>query len=414
MIELRIINNETPAPPKSTAPPPAAKIEVQPPILPVLALGFRPFFLLAGLHASTMILLWVGNFLNWWSPNHPIDPMLWHGHEMLFGYTIAVVAGFLLTAVPNWTSHKTATGLPLAALALLWIAARMALLGNWMPIKVAAALDLSFIPALAITLAIPLVKARQPRNLVFLPILGYLWLTNLSFWSPWLGLGFGNSYLGLDLGLQGILMMVAVIGGRVIPFFTRSAIPGSDPQKSKQLEIIYLGGIPVIAIGQAVGAHPQFLLAVCGAVGFGHLIRLSRWYDPKIWSIPLLWVLHLGYAWLGLGYLMKGLGAVGVVNPLLALHAFTVGCIGLLTLGMMARVSLGHGGRELKASAGMVKAFALLAVAAVTRTLVPLLGICNYSHWVAISGLLWTAAFLTFTWVYTPILSKPRADGKPG
>ena len=173
-----------------------------------------------------------------------------------------------------------------------------------------------------------------------------------------------------------------------------------------------LASIPAVALAQALGSW--WVAPLCWLAGGAHLIRLAGWFDRRIPGIPLLWVLHLGYAWMPLGFILKGFGAKGWLNPLLATHAFTVGCVGMLILGMMSRVALGHSGRELKPAPPMVVAFVLLALAGVTRALIPLAFPQLYRACIGISGGLWSLAFLIFAIVYSPILTQPRVDGKPG
>jgi uncharacterized protein involved in response to NO len=384
--------------------PPVAPAEQAPPAW--LALGFRPFFLLGSLWASLLIVGWVPLFLGYLQLPIGLPPTLWHAHEMMFGFVGAIIAGFLLTAVPNWTGIATPRGVTLAALAALWVAGRMVstLGGAGMPLPLIA-LDLAFLPAVGCALAGPLLKARQPHNLVFLPLLGVLTLANALMWS-----GTGHVRCGLYLGLYGILLMIVLIGGRVIPFFTDRAL-GTEAQKwpwVEKLAVATLVGCVLCEVLQ-LPSPPVFAL---GAMV--HLTRLRGWFQRGVCGVPLLWILHLSYACLPLGLALRAASILGIGTASLALHVLTVGCIGCMILGMMARVALGHTGRELKPARATVIAFGLALLATVVRALLPILAPEAYvaSLWAA--GLLWALSFGIFFHVYLPILTQPRADGKAG
>lgn len=364
----------------------------------VLAKGFRPFFLLGSWYGALAVLLWLAQYLGLFSWRPGLDPMLWHGHEMLFGFTAAVIAGFLLTAVPNWTGRPTPVGAPLGGLVALWVLGRAAALTSLVPAPLAAVLDLAFLPALALALATPLLGAGKLSNLVFLPILAVFTLSNGLIWSDQLGWTTATAMSGLNLGLFCILMMIAVIGGRVVPFFTRAALPESPSRSWPWVERVALWSLPLVAFWPLVG----WLAAAA------HIVRLVGWYDRRIGKVPLLWVLQGGYAWLPVGLVLRAAGA----SAFPSLHALTVGCIGMLVLGMMARVALGHTGRPLAPPRAVVLAFALVAVAAVLRTFGPL--VWPSPVWAAASGCLWSLAFGLYGWVYFPILTRPRVDGKAG
>ncbi|GMU56961.1 MAG: hypothetical protein AMXMBFR33_61070 [Candidatus Xenobia bacterium] len=374
----------------------------------VLALGFRPFFLLGSWYGVLTVLVWVAIFLGWLSFRPGLSPMLWHGHEMLFGFTAAIIAGFLLTAVPNWTGIPTPRGALLGGLVALWLLGRGLILSSAVPAILAAAVDLAFLPALAAALAYPLVKAGKPHNLVFLPVLGVFTLSNGLVWAEALGRP-GTAALGLELGLLCILQLVALIGGRVIPFFIRAALPESPARSWPWVERLALASLPLVALLEALGLS---LGAICWAAAIPHVARLAGWFDRRLIKVPLLWVLYLGYAWLPVGLALKGWARLVGASPFPALHALTVGCIGVMILGMMARVALGHTGRALKPPRAVVAAFGLLLLAAVLRTFGPMLA--PGTVWVTSSAVLWALAFGLYGLVYFPILTRPRIDGKPG
>ncbi|HEY5658048.1 MAG TPA: NnrS family protein [Myxococcota bacterium] len=381
----------------------------------LFALGFRPFFLLAMLSAALLIAPWTLVHRGALAFHTYYGALPWHAHEMMFGYTTAVVAGFLLTAVSRWTDRETARGGLLAALALLWLAGRAApYLQGLLPNPVIAALDLSFLPALAAVLAIPLVRSGAGRNLIFVPVLLLLFAANgLSHAGPLSG-ALATSRTGLYLGVDIVLLMIAIIGGRVIPFFTERALAGAAPRRWTWLEAIAIGSVVAFALARAVSAPAPVVGGVAAVAACAHALRLAGWHARGVWSVPLLWVLFLGYAWMVIGFALTASTALGPTPSFLALHAFTTGAIGVMTLGMMARVSLGHTGRPLKPAGATVAAFALINLSAALRVLAPLAFPIRTADLIALSALLWVAAFALALTAYAGILVRPRADGLPG
>jgi uncharacterized protein involved in response to NO len=380
----------------------------------LLALGFRPFFLVAQLAAVAVMALWVLAQHGWLAFAPAYGPFLWHAHEMVFGYTAAVVAGFLLTSVRNWTGARTATGPLLAVLVLVWLMGRLAPLLPGAPGLLVAALDLAFLPLLAATLVVPLHTRAPPRNWVFVPVLLVLTAANFVFHQGWLGAGFETSRRGLLLGVDLLLLLIAVVGGRVVPFFTERALADASPARRAWLEVLALGSLPLLAAARASGVSGGALAGLAGLAALFHGLRLAGWHDRRVWSVPLLWVLHLGYAWLVLGLGLTAAAATGRVPASLALHAFTAGAIGSMTIGMMARVALGHTGRPLQPAPLTVAAFALVQAAAGVRVLVALAVPTLLPTLVALAGALWCLGFSLMLGVYAPILTRPRVDGRPG
>jgi uncharacterized protein involved in response to NO len=381
----------------------------------LFSLGFRPFFLLAGITAVMLVPLWVYIFTGAEAAFAYYDPLTWHGHEMLFGYSVAVIAGFLLTAVGNWTGLPTPSGKALGGLVLLWLAGRVlpffaASIAPWL----IAAVDLLFLPALAIAIAIPLLRSRQNQQLVFLLVLAALTGSNLMVHLQLLGFDASSARLGLKLATYLVIMLVAVLGGRVIPFFTDRGLNRQASRQWKAVEILAIASLLLLMILELAAAPPMAIAMLAGLAALTHAIRLYGWYQAAIWRVPLLWVLHLGYAWLVVGLLLQALGVSGHINPLLYLHAFTLGAIGSMTLGMMARVALGHTGRELVVGWRLGAAFVLINLAAVTRIILPLLDAQHYNLWIVLAGVFWTLAFVLFVFVYARILILPRVDGRPG
>ena len=376
------------------------------------ALGFRPFFLSAGLYAVLMMALWLLVLRGIITPGE-LPSAVWHGHEMLFGFAVAVIAGFLLTAAQNWTGIPTPSGLPLAALFGLWLAGRLSFLVPGLPPQLVAAIDLSFLPVLAATLARPILKARQLNNYPFPFMLLALTAANALVHGQALGLS-GTARLGLHLAAYVVVTMITVMGGRVIPSFTDNKLR-TRARRWKSIERL-VPVATVLALIAALVAPDSRITALLAALAAAvHAIRLAGWYTPKFWSVPLLWILHLGYAWIVVGFALLALSALGPgIVALSALHAFTAGGIGVLTLGMMARVSLGHTGRQLEPPRIMTLAFVAINLAVLIRVALPLLFPGMYAQILAAAGLVWIAAFGLFVWVYAPMLLRPRVDGKPG
>ncbi len=376
------------------------------------ALGFRPFFLAAGLFVILFFpfwlgLLWQGEII---SPYYQ-DSISWHRHEMLFGYTMAVIAGFLLTAVKNWTNLPTPSGLPLALLVALWLAARIAPLTP-LPGYVIATLDILFAPILAIAIFIPTWRARQLHNQFFAVILLLIAAANLAIHLELNGITEGIRYPTEQLAPLLMLWILIIMAGRVIPFFIERATQGFERRSWKWIE--QLSPISLLLLMGSILLLPETIWMTALFATIIHGIRLSGWYTHQLWREPLIWVLWLGYLWLVLGFGLHALATLGLFPLSSAVHAYYIGALGVLSLGMMARVAIGHSGRMMQLThRSMAYAFALVNLAALIRIFGPLLPWEN--HWpLGIAGTLWLAAFIIFTWVYAPILMKARIDGRPG
>lgn len=378
----------------------------------LFALGFRPFFLGAGIFGVLLVALWLPLYSGHLALALPMPISQWHAHEMIFGFTGAVIAGFLLTAVQNWTGQRTLHGSPLAVLFGLWLAGRLAPFVPDLPAGLYALIDLALFPAVTVAIARPILRAKQPRNAAFPLMLAVLTLANLLMHAEWLGYAMTAS-AGATLAIYLIVLMMVVMGGRVIPSFTDNKL---RTQAKRWKAIEWLAPVSVLAVLAAVLAAPSSPLtaALALAAALIHCVRLAGWHTSKYWRVPLLWVLHLGYAWIAAGFVLVALAALGIVGASHALHAFTAGAMGTLTLGMMARVSLGHTGRILEPARVIEMAFAIIVLAAVARVFGPLLMPAAQAGAILVSGLLWTAAFALFTLVYAPILIHSRVDGKPG
>lgn len=379
----------------------------------LLELGFRPFYLLASLYAALVVPFFLGWYAGAWPGNTRLDVVAFHAHEMLFGYVAAVAAGFLLTAVRNWTGRPTAAGWSLAALAALWLAGRIATcVGALMPGWLAAAVDLAFLPVVALVLWVPLVRSRSRRNLAIPAVLLGLAAADLVLQLQALGLSGAGRTRAIMGALDLVMVLMVVIGGRVIPAFTRNALPAADIASNRWAESLALPCVLAVLALDAAGIAPALLAWVALVAALVHAARMSRWGGFAARGVPILWILHLGYAWIVvyLGLRALSIWFPGTVMPVLAIHALTVGAIGSLTLAMMSRSALGHTGRPLEAGSGLVAAYVLVNLAAVLRVFVPMLMPQRYLEILLVSGGLWSAAFLLFGLGFWPVLTRPRLD----
>jgi uncharacterized protein involved in response to NO len=374
-------------------------------------LGFRPFYLLASIYAACSVILWALEYAGYLHAGYLRSP-LWHGHEMLFGYAIAVVAGFLLTAVRNWTQRPTPTGLALAAIALLWLAGRILVLAPY-PMAAAVA-NAAFPVAVAAGIGLPLVRAGNRRNYFFVALLLALGLIELAFESSQLGLLRWPAQLSLQLGLDIVLFIITVVAGRVIPMFTNNAIPGARARRNPWVERLALGGVLALILADLLGAPSMLIAVLATAVAVIQAARLYLWQPWRTFGTPLIWVLHAAYAWIVIHLLLRALGAMGWVAEPFAVHALTIGAIGGMTIGMMTRTARGHTGRPLVADGYEVSCYVLIQCAALIRVFGGMLLPAIYLWTVLGSAACWSTAFGIYAVRYWPILSRPRLDGKSG
>ena len=375
------------------------------------SLGFRPFYLLASAFAASSILLWICQYTGQLPAAYLRTPA-WHGHEMLYGYTVAVMAGFLLTAVRNWTGNPTPAGPALMALALLWLAGRVLVLT---PFAISAAIvNAAFPVAIAISIGVPLVKSRNRRNYFFIVLLLVLGVAVLAFHLtthdrfPW------PQRANLQAGLDIVLFVIAVMGGRVIPMFTNNGIPGVQATRHPWVEKFALGGVLAL-LGADILPVPLSVVALLAFLVAGaHAMRLYLWQPWRTRRTPLVWVLHLAYAWIVVHLVLRGLAALGMASELFAVHALTIGAIGGMTIGMMTRTARGHTGRPLVPDRFEVACYVLVMIAALIRVFGGMLLPGLYVATIVVSGLCWSAAFAVYTVRYWPVLTRSRLDGKPG
>jgi len=377
----------------------------------LFALGFRPFYLLASVFAALSVPLWALQFSGLLGHAYLAGP-IWHAHEMLFGFTLAVIVGFLFTAGRNWTNLPTPTGWKLAALAALWVAARVLVLT---PYALAAAIaNVAFPLAAAISLAVPFVKAGSRRNYFFIGLLALLALAVGCVHLAQFGVDVVPGWLGIQVALDVVLFILAVMGGRVIPMFTNNGVPGAGASRNAWAEKAALGGVLALLAVDAVGLHGWPLAVLAATAGAAHAWRWALWRPWRTLRAPLVWVLHLAYLWVPVHLLLRALAEAGWLMPSLATHALTVGAVGGLVIGMMTRTARGHTGRPLKADRFEVACYLLVAAAAAVRVILPLIAPSQIVHAALASALLWSAGFGLYAVRYWPVLSRPRLDGRPG
>jgi uncharacterized protein involved in response to NO len=374
-------------------------------------LGFRPFYLLASAFAALSIPLWVLQFSGLLGAG-PLAGPLWHAHEMLFGFALAVIVGFLFTAGRNWSGQSTPSGPALMALCALWLAARVLALT---PFAAAAALaDVAFPLAAAVGLAIPFWKARNRRNYFFVGLLLVLAGASAVMHLERLGWIALPGWAGLALGLDAVLFILCVMGGRVIPMFTNNGVPGAQASRDPRLEKAALGLVLALAGADVAGAPAWLLATIAGSAALAHGWRWLLWQPWRTGRVPLVWVLHAAYLWIPIHLALRSLAALGLASPSPAAHALATGAIGGLVIGMMTRTARGHTGRPLRADRFDVACYLLVLVAAVVRVGVPLIAPALALAAVQVSAVLWSAGFALFAVRYWPALSRARADGKPG
>ncbi len=389
---------------------------------PLLANGFRPFFLGAGVFAVLAMVLWIGSLSGQWPLAEGYGPLAWHAHEMIFGYAAAVVAGFLLTAVPNWTGRLPVAGWRLLFLFLLWCAARVAFLvtgvtGPWP----AVVLDSLFLPCLFLVVAREVVVGRNWRNLKPLVLVALLAAANIGFHAEVLStVGAGSAGIASRVAVAVIVALIMLIGGRIVPSFTRTYLSRQRAhlvgQRAAHLPVPFnrfdMASLVVSAVALVFWvAAPQldatgvlFLLAA-----LFQFARISRWAGLYAWREALVLVLHIGYVFVPLGFLLGGIAILvpGVLAGTAPMHAWTVGAIGVMTLAVMTRASLGHTGRALEASTVTVSVYVAVVASAVLRIVAGTVANGAFGL-IELAGLVWIVGFALFVALYAPILVRAR------
>jgi uncharacterized protein involved in response to NO len=372
--------------------------------------GFRPFFFFGSVYAGAIILVWLPAFYGHVTLATAFAPRDWHVHEMLFGYVSAVVAGFLLTAVPNWTGRLPLQGRPLAILFSVWVMGRIAVSSSaWLGWAPAMAIDGAFLLLLTAAAAREIIVGRKWGNLKVVVIISVLAATNLAFHleAHFSGLAEYSTRIGIAL----VIILITLIGGRIIPSFTRNWLargkPGPMPAPFGRFDVATIGSSAVVLmlwVARPFDAATGGLLLACGCM---HLVRLARWSGYRTFRDRLVLILHVAYAFVPVGFILTALSAFGLVAPSAGVHAWTGGAIGGMTLAVMSRATLGHTGRQLHASVATHIVYAALIVAAVAR-------VCAVLHpdhmglLLAIAGTAWAVAFLGFASVYSRPLWTAR------
>ena len=387
--------------------------------LSLFAYGFRSNFFLAGLAGLLLVPLWALSFVWGARLGSGWPPTLWHGHEMLFGFIASAIAGFLLTAVPSWTGQKGFAGPPLIVLAVLWLSARLLIAssGLWPPL-LTAAMDLAFLPALAVLVAPPLLRERS-RNTPLLLVLGLLWLTNLVFHFAVIRNNPPLAIRALIAGIDIVLILVTVIGGRIVPAFTTAALRQRGTtgvvQSRAVLTVLAVAAMGLVTVGDVFWPERPIAGLIAGVAACIQALRLLQWGTFRTLRQPIVWVLHVGYAWLPVGLALKATALLtGSAFAAFWLHALTIGALTTMIMAVMTRASLGHTGRPLAVDPLITAAYLLLSAAAAIRVFGLSSFKLNYPVVIVWSALFWTMAFAIFVGVYSPILWRPRVDGKPG
>lgn len=377
----------------------------------LFALGFRPFYLLAAALAVLLVPLWVA-VLAGAAPLAPVMPgLIWHAHEMLFGFAAAVIVGFLFTAGHNWTGLPTPSGKLLAALALLWLLGRVAMFAD-SPI-VSAVVDLSFLPLAGVLLGRVLIRAGSRRNYFVLVVLAVLTLANAWVHAGVQGWMAVSPLTGLHLAVAVITILETVIAGRIVPSFTANALR-TVPWRHGYVELGAISATAAALLLWAFSAPAGVTGAVAAVAALAQGVRVWGWRPLPALRVPLLWILHLSHAWIIVALAVLAAAGAGWMAATPAVHLLSVGATGGLIIGMITRTALGHTGRVLKAGAIETCCYLLLQVALVTRIL-PQLGLpVSYLPWMAVSAAAWASCFGLYLWRYAPILINPRVDGRPG
>ncbi|MGB2693107.1 MAG: NnrS family protein [Thermodesulfobacteriota bacterium] len=384
----------------------------------VFEIPFRPFFILAAISSLFYMTIWT-LFYTFKLPLdfENISPTMWHAHEMLFGYTMAVLAGFLLTIEKYWLGKNIDKRPILVALVILWIAARVSIfltLITNIPYEIGAIFDCVFMIVLTIRVAYPIISARAWDKMGLVAHIVIIAVANIVFYLGLVGLVSNGQHLGVYSALYLVISIILLMGRRMIPIFIRNGIGFKfDPKNWRVIDILSMVFFLAFFILDLFFTNPKAISIVSGILAIIYSIRLFGWYSNKIWSKPLLWVLFVAYSWIAVGFGLKFLSLFFNIFGFLPLHSFTYGGIGIMTIGFMSRVILGHTGRNVFDPPKILFwIFSILFAGAIVRVFFPLIDISNYQVWIAASQLLWILSFLIFTVVYLPMLLSPRIDSK--
>ncbi len=386
---------------------------------PFWSLGFRPFYLLGATFAALLVPLWILHLAGLVSINGPLEGSSWHAHEMIFGYAVAVLTGFLFTAVKNWTGIMTPTGWKLAGLAGLWLLARILMMTG--PSLIATVVDLAFLPLMALGIALPIWKSGNRRNIVVVTLVMVLFLANCLFHADAWGLIDIDIEMAFITGLNIFGLFITLIAGRVMPMFINNSVPGAGAGRIRQVEMGAMIGMILIVIIDLLRnffpaleesslfgvAYALFLFAVTGM----HLTRIIRWNSHKTLKNPILWIMPLSYLWLAVSVALKGMHFVWPeIDLVVSIHALSLGAIGGMMMGMMTRSALGHTGRAIHARWIETTCYWLIQIGVVLRIMSFFVSEDLYMTVLTLAALTWSSAFGLFAIAYWPILARPRAD----
>jgi len=379
---------------------------------PLWSSPFRPFFLLGTLYAPLLTAAWLGAFLGFGDVPSVGTPLrLWHGHEMLFGFSAAIIAGIVLTALPSWAGTPEICGGRLAVLLLLWLAGRIAFwAAPWLPPPAPAVADLAFFPALLVMVAPQLARARNRLYLLLLPILLALAAANAAYHYGILAANTAVAGLGLRAGLYSVILLYVLKGGVLTPVFSGNALRacgrGDQAPFNIELEALAVGVVLLLAALDLAGAPPLWIGFAALACAGVHAVRTARWKGWRLPDVPLVFVMHLGFAWLIFAFLLKAVAELtGHVPEAAWVHAFTVGSLGMMMLGLMTRVTLRHTGRPLDVPGALLAAGVLMFAAALIRLAATVHGLGD--RVVALAALLWATAFVLYLVRFAAVLLQP-------
>lgn len=405
--------------------PPRLPPTARPSLDAVFSYGFRPFFLGAGIYAALAMAMWIawlaaaimGGPQDWL----PIagSPFAWHAHEMVFGFAAAAIGGFLLTAVPNWTGALPLSGLPLVLLFATWLFGRLAMgLSAGLPYQLVMAIDVLFLPLLGAMAARQLFVRPAPRNVVFLVLVAVLTLCNILFHLGNAGYTAADPLAAVRTAILTVILMVSIIGGRIIPAFTHNWMHGKQnsapkPRRSPRLDGLALVSLAALVLLETGGAPDAVIGAAAMIATLANGARLVLWRGIATRSEPIVWVLHVGYAWIVIGLALRTLAAfTSAVPEAVVIHAFGTGAIGTMILAVMTRASLGHTGRRIVASRTIVSSYYLVTLAALLRVGAPFVDPRLHGAALIAAALSWIGAFAIFAFVYAPILTTQRVHTK--
>jgi uncharacterized protein involved in response to NO len=391
--------------------PASASEEAGPAGLPLLRLGFRPFYLLGAAFAAVSIPAWLARYSGL-LPNMAHIDLNWHMHEMLYGFAIAVIIGFLYTAGRNWTGQWTPRGASLGMIVSLWLAGRVAMLADGG--IVAAVIDIAFVPVAVWPLYRVLKRSCNKRNLFLIGLLAMLALANVAFHAARLGWLAWSPATPLHAAIMIIVIIEAAIGGRVLPMFTSNAVPGVHVVSRPRVDRVTLALTAVTGIAWVLSLPSILVAAVAGAAAVANAIRLAGWKPLRTLRNPLLWILHVSYAWLPLGLLLLAMAALGFVSVSAAVHALVVGAMSGLIIGMITRTALGHTGRPLAAGAAETTMYALVQAGALARLIAAVGPYAWRDAMLMLAAACWALAFVGYVAVYGRYLCSARLDGKEG